>query len=508
MADAQVGSDVTREEFRELAGTVRELQRRIEALEHAVPLKSTELPPPPLPDVHVSSEFVPAIGKALLAIAGAFLLRAMTEAHLLPSKPGVFGGLVYAAFWMGRALSRKPKMPAVVDAITSLAIFIPLIGEAVLRIQAMPPWMGAAAVAAWSIAPVRRREIAALASAAGAVTGLVLLVATRDLLPFSIALLAIAAVADCATLSARWIAAFCATAAVGIQTFLVGQGLPDGYAPVSRGETIAVQAASLIALATTCIVRGVLRREVLSYYEIGKTVMAFCVSAGGMLYLTHANAGVGWFSAAVGAGCFVAALRGHLPSRNTQTFGAFGALLAVAAALLILPASFAAMAMCGLAVAVAWTDLGTVQAPATLWAAMWVSGVAAGSARALFDSGRELEKLAAVVIVAASVVVYSRMRKPGAGFAVAAAAVWTSAGLAARFGAGDVALPLAAVGLASSRRRDVVWAAHACMVAGAAKIVLHDFSQESTLGQVRALVAYGAGLILVSRLVQKVRRIE
>jgi len=58
-------------------------------------------PAPPLPGIlDAPTSLLPVLGRALLGLAGAFLLRALTEAGTFSPRMGVAIGLVYAMMWL------------------------------------------------------------------------------------------------------------------------------------------------------------------------------------------------------------------------------------------------------------------------------------------------------------------------------------------------------------------------------------------------------------------------
>ena len=98
--------DPTRELIVDLRAEVRALEVRVAALEQHAPVPIALAAPAVVPIPKVSAETVPALGRAVLGIAGAYLLRAMTEMSVLPHGVGVAAGLVYAAVWLALAAGR------------------------------------------------------------------------------------------------------------------------------------------------------------------------------------------------------------------------------------------------------------------------------------------------------------------------------------------------------------------------------------------------------------------
>ena len=506
MDASQVGSEISREEFRELIGEVRELRRRVSALEHHAPAAAIQTPAPPLPSLHVSSDTAPAIGKALLAIAGAYLLRALTEWHFVPASAGVVLGMLYAGFWMWRAVRAESKLRAIVNSATAVFILGPLTWEATLNLHAIPTWAAAGAVAVFSIAPIGRREAAAIASASSAAIAFALLIATHDLVPFTAALLAIAAVSDWTALPVSWFAALCADAAIAILTITIARGVPEGYAPVSMRHALAAQAILFLVFVGGAVYRTAARKKQFSVYEIGQTAMAFTLAIGGAFYLTSARGVLGTFVLLCCAACYWIALR-VAKARAVDVYATFGTLLAIFGASLASSGLALIGILSGLAIGISWTALGKIQAPALLLAALWISGIASATAAQLFGGSTEFSRSAAALICAASVVCFVKSSASLAAAVIGACALWSAAGIAVTFGAEPAALIVFAIALAWGgtrwKRPELVWLMYGCMAVAGAKIVLYDFGHQATAWLVVSLLVYGAGLIAIPRILQK-----
>src|ERR1035438_251825 len=99
----------------QLSERVRELERRVSALEGqpekpvptaaAEPNLALQRPRPPatwrgFPPAEIPGGAVPVLGKAVLGIAGAYLLRAIAESGAIPKLPILILAIVYAGLWM------------------------------------------------------------------------------------------------------------------------------------------------------------------------------------------------------------------------------------------------------------------------------------------------------------------------------------------------------------------------------------------------------------------------
>jgi hypothetical protein len=117
---------------------------------------------------------------------------------------------------------------------------------------------------------------------------------------------------------------------------------------------------------------------------------------------------------------------------------------------------------------------------------------------------------AALIILIAAAVCYFRIPRSGGrvpALFVVAVFVWSASGLGASLGVGAVVLVLFAVALAWSgerwQRPELVWLMYVLMTVAAGKIVVRDFSRESTMTLVVSLLFYGAALILLPRILKR-----
>ena len=101
-------------EFEALEREVRDLANRVAFLEERAGLSAAAAPPESMtefPSGHPLAgmpAILPLVGRSLLGIAGAYLLRALTEAGVLPARVGVAAGIVYALLWLSWA-ARSPS---------------------------------------------------------------------------------------------------------------------------------------------------------------------------------------------------------------------------------------------------------------------------------------------------------------------------------------------------------------------------------------------------------------
>src|SRR5690242_17724108 len=104
-----------------------EMRLGITAGPAATPVSSS----PVTADFDVPSNTVPVLGRMVVAIAGGYVLRALTDWGVLPAAAGVAAGLVYALIWMFVA-ARSPagsNFNAALNCCTSVLIMAPLVWE-------------------------------------------------------------------------------------------------------------------------------------------------------------------------------------------------------------------------------------------------------------------------------------------------------------------------------------------------------------------------------------------
>ena len=98
----------------------------------------------------------PVLGKAVLGMAGAYLLRAIAEAGTFPKLAVVVLAIAYASIWLVWAvrLSTAAWFAAVCYSLTSSLILAPMLWELTLRFKVLNPAISAAVLAAFAIAVV------------------------------------------------------------------------------------------------------------------------------------------------------------------------------------------------------------------------------------------------------------------------------------------------------------------------------------------------------------------
>jgi hypothetical protein len=320
---------------------------------------------------------LPVIGRALLGLAGAYLLRAFTESATFSPGTGVAIGLIYAMLWLVWA-ARTPaarRLETALHGLTSVLVLSPLLYEATVRFHAISTWTAGALLFAFTLygfAVSWRKDlliIATFATLAGLGTGAALLLATHDVLPFTFVFLAIAAAVEASAclnhwLSERWLTAAAADLVVLLATWLVtnARGLPENYAPISDGALLGAQVALLAIYLSSIIIRTLLRGFTFTGFETMQCALAFAISVGGGLQLTSHDARVAPALAGLGLGCgaacylvsFVMLDRDGARGRNFYTYSTFAILLTISGSRILLSGEAAAIAWSLLAICAIW----------------------------------------------------------------------------------------------------------------------------------------------------------
>jgi len=296
----------------ELIQQVQDLQRRVLMLEQhlgnriigATSPDAAVIAPVPVSRtparLDLAPNALPMLGTVLVAIAGAYVLRALTDFGVLPRTAGLAIGLIYAVAWLFIA-ARQPverEFSTFLTCSTSMLIMAPLIWEASARLKAMSSWVSSAILVGFTFIGVAvswRKDqiiISGVVSVSSTLIAAALLLATHDLLPFTLALLAIAAVTEFATCRdhqtfSRWLSAIAADAAVLVFSWLMSRekGLPEEYVPASARAALAAQLLLILIYIATAVTQTVARRRTLTFFEMVQTALALLIGMGGVVWV-------------------------------------------------------------------------------------------------------------------------------------------------------------------------------------------------------------------------------
>src|SRR6202142_2171613 len=205
-----------------LTARVENLEHRISALEHpsarpaSPPAPAVPTAPRPAAEAYPFAQaggVFPVLGKAMLGIAGGYVLRALAESGSLPKLAVVVLALAYAGMWLAGAarVPAKAQFASTAYATTAALILAPMLWELTLRFEVLPtPATGgvlsAFVIAASALAWKRGlTSVVWVANVAAVLTTLALLIATHDLVPFISALLLMALTSEAAAGRNHWL---------------------------------------------------------------------------------------------------------------------------------------------------------------------------------------------------------------------------------------------------------------------------------------------------------------
>jgi hypothetical protein len=344
-------------------------ESRVDALEHplasdwphplaevesALAAASAAVEPPAQP-----GNLFPVLGKALLGIAGAYVLRAVEETSALPRLTVAAAGIVYAFLWLVWAARVRggPRFTSSIYAGTSALILAPMLWELTLRFNVLPAAAAAVvvcgfALAAFALAAFTPRDLTPLlrvACVAAAALALALAIASHVFLPFVAALLLLAAVCEFVPGCDRVpeVGALIALAAdaviwIMIYVYFAGETAHEGYPALSRAALLAPGVAVFALYAASVGVKTVLCARPIAVFAIIQAVLAFLLAS-----VSLADFGQPAGLAILGVACLVLSpvcyamvftVFARAPnSRNAAVFAAWAAALLLAGSFLRLP---------------------------------------------------------------------------------------------------------------------------------------------------------------------------
>jgi hypothetical protein len=497
---------------------------------------------------------VPLVGRALLGLAGAYGLRAFTESGYLPASVGAVLGTLYALAWLAWA-ARTPaehRLETALHSLTSAMVLAPLVWEATVRMGALTPWAAALILLIFmffGLAVSWRKALlipATITTITGCGTAAGLLVATHDVMPFTVVFLATAALIEISAclehwLSERWLAASTADLSVLLATWLVTneRGLPAGYAPISHGALLGAVGALVGIYLSSTIVRTLLRGFRFTAFETAQCGAALAIAVNAALRLSEEvpalAPSIGLFALVCAAACYAVAfllLERRGGGRNFYTYSTFGILLALAGTWVLLPANALAAVWAALAVACVWA--GGHHHRATLqWHGAIYLVLALVLSGAWLGSLAETAQVGAAVFGALAATLCYAVRGTGTGrnfdllrLVIAGAAVWQTAGMVsellsagyhgvygpganhaycAALRTGVLALGSLALAWTGSRWPRPEWPrlVVALMIVGGYRLLMVDAHEGSKPALVISMLLYGGTLMMLPKLMRK-----
>ena len=371
-----------------LAERLATLEQRVFALEHPAeatihaPAQIVNIEPPPLTptlDLSNAGGIFPVLGKAMLGIAGAYVLRAVAEANVAPQPVVAAIAIVYAILWLVWAV-RVPLdawFASTTYACTSALILAPMLWELTFRFQVLPPAATAGALAAFVASAFaltwKQHRGPALWIAAGTAAALAvaLAIATHQIAPFASVLLLLVLLAECGAALQRWaniriLAAAAADLCIWALIYIYSspQSTRVDYQPLSAGWLIAPGILLFCLYAASVSIAALVQRKGITAFETIQTTTAFLLAACGVLFFGPAASAplLGILCLAMAAVGYTAVfLRFHAQSdhRNYVVFSTWSAALFLSGSYLCIPDPYlsSALGAAALAATIAGTRL-------------------------------------------------------------------------------------------------------------------------------------------------------
>lgn len=551
-----------------LTDRLEKLERRVSALESP----SATIVSFPVPAVHPAaapsagtdnlpeaSGVFAVVGKAMLGIAGAYLLRAVAESGSFPKLAVVVLALAYASMWLVWA-SRVPaeaRFASTAYAATAALILAPMLWELTLVFKVLSAFATAGILVAFvatAFALAWKRSLVAIvwvAYGTAVVTAIALLVATHDLIPFLCALLFMALISEIAAAGSRWLSlrplvAGAADLAVGILIYIYSspESVRTDYRSVGTTVILTLGAVLFVIYGASVALRTIRLHQRITIFEIGQTVIAFLLAAFSVYSFSSRVGTAGVVYLLLSGACYTAgfACFDRLPElRNYHVYATWGVALVLVGSFLCFPPLPLSL---GLSVAaITATFLGIRSSRLTLEfhgllylaAAAWVSGLLDYAGRALAGAFPAVAGWTVWIVAASAVLCYSIggrfrgeqwnhrvLRLLSATLAVSAAVtflvsalVWLAAA-GMTVGESHVAiirtLITCAVALAMAysgsrwQRVELIWIAYGVLALVTVKLLFEDLHHGHPGSIAVSISLYAVALIAVPRMARMGRR--
>ncbi len=335
-------------------------------------------------------------GRTILALGGGFLLRAVTDAALVPGLFGLVAGLAYAGSWAvlaDRAARQQQERSALGHAVTATLLAFPLAAEATVRFELLSPLLGTLVLAVFGgmlLGLAARRALPAVSwivVAATAAASLAISFGARQPEPGALLFAILAPALAVASVRNHWrVAPWLGIGAAALSLLIVDVGTLVGRAAIQPSTALMIQllfvAAVLVSTEAMLRLAAGSRRPLVQWAQAAAAIaLGYAVA----LVLAHtrlqaALLPLGLASLAVAALIYIRLLNGRvrpLPDDDARRLAAVLALILLAGGIGSLPLGWASVgwsiASVGLATA-AWRV--AVRAP-VLHAAVLVALAAA-----------------------------------------------------------------------------------------------------------------------------------
>jgi hypothetical protein len=357
--------DVLPDALEQLTARLEALERRVIALEALEQLTSAPAAPivaaAPVAaersSIALAGGFFSVLSKALMGIAGAYLLRAVAESGVLPRPLIAAIAIVYALLWLVAA-ARTPVeawFASTIYAATSAMILAPMLWELTLNFKVLSApatavLLGVFVMAATALAWKQdRTPVYWTAYATATAAALALSVATHDLLPFLATLLWVALIAEIAVgrehqRSVRPLIAAAADLAVWALIFIYAspQNTRMDYPVIGATGLLLPGCLLFLIYAVSIVVRTAKQGRQISVFDTGQAIIAFLLAASSVLFFVPDLGAI-----MLGALCLLISIASYTAAfllfgkdaeaRNFHIFALWAASLLLAGSYLFLP---------------------------------------------------------------------------------------------------------------------------------------------------------------------------
>jgi hypothetical protein len=341
-----------------LSARLETLETRVSLLEHPSEVRAIPAPAPitfqttapqaidPSSFAHTGATFA-VLGKAMLGMAGAYVLRAVAESGSLPKLAVVALAIAYAGMWLVRAVrvAAGAWFASTTYAAISSLILAPMLWELTLRFKVLSPSIASTLLAAFVAAAYAlawKRDLASVvwvADVAAAIAAMALMAATHDMLPFIWVLLLMAVLSEFAASRERWLSVrplVAAAADLAVWALIFIYTSPDSsradYSNLGIASLLAPGCMLLLIYGTSVAVRTTLLRREITLFEAGQAIVAFLLAADAILHFGRAIdvRAFGVFCLLLAPACYAAT---HLcfdstaPHRNYRVYSLWSAAL-------------------------------------------------------------------------------------------------------------------------------------------------------------------------------------
>jgi hypothetical protein len=307
------------DEVKRLERRVRELTERLRRVEEYLfevedrpyrPETRQEAPKDPEAAVTPAEETSPAttivslIGRSLIVLGGAFLLRWLTQSGFLPQEIGSVIGMVYALVWIAMAdisAGKGQRHSAAFHGVTGAMIALPLLVEATSKLHFLSPAASAASLAAFVILGLvvagrrRLRILAWIVAVPAAPVAFLLAIQTKVLTPFLLSLLVLGFVTLWLGYLRRWqvLATIMAGAANIGMMFLVldhdRNARATGVLEMGLWEVLLLLIGLIAVYFGSFCFRMFKRKRTITALEIGQTLTVVFIGLGGTAVAVNAR---------------------------------------------------------------------------------------------------------------------------------------------------------------------------------------------------------------------------